>query len=368
MFLDKGEYSSMCRIQDCNIVEMGYTIPINDSTDERIFTRNVYINFNNYFEFIKTHSNIDTYCSAYLYNSEKIDEAELYGNLYLDFDDANNFNNAREDIIHTLSFFKIIYKIPSDQMKIYFSGHKGFHLIVPKEILGIKPDKDLNSIFRVIAEQVNNFSPHKTVDLKIYDNKRLFRTPNSMHGETHLYKIILTPNELLNLTEEEIKNLAKQPRYLNLPLKLEVNPIANNQFLKAKEECERRLKEIQKRSKNFRYKKKLNIMPNCIKNILENGAEEGSRNITIACLTSFYKESGKTLDEIIDLIDEWNSRNKKPTPTREMKSTIKSIFHSEKTYGCSTLKTITNCDGKNCKLIKNRNSGGKRGIPHTIKV
>lgn len=343
----------MCKIQDCNIVEMGYVFT-NQNT-ERIFTRNVYIHCNQFSEFIKNHSNVDTYCSAYLYNSSKIDEAELYGNLYLDFDDVNNLDNAREDVIHTLSFFKIVYDIPYDQTKIYFSGNKGFHLIIPKEILGIEPNKNLNGIFKTIAEQVNTFSSHKTVDLKIYDNKRLFRLPNSIHGQTGLYKIILTPDELFNLSESEIKNLARNPRTMTLPIKSVVNPTAHNQYLKAIKSYEDNAKEILKRGKGFRYKKTLNIVPQCIKNILENGAEEGSRNVTIACLTSFYKQTGKTLDEITEIISDWNSKNKKPTPDREMRTTVKSIFYSNKTYGCSTIKTITQCDESKCKLVNKTN-------------
>ena len=112
----------MCEIADCKFIEVGYPITINN---ERHFKRNVYIPYTSYFDFLKTVSPIDNYCSAYLYNVTPAESSELYGNLYLDFDDQNNIENAREDIIHTLSFFKIVYKIPEDQMKIYFSGNKG---------------------------------------------------------------------------------------------------------------------------------------------------------------------------------------------------------------------------------------------------
>lgn len=356
----------MTEANNCNIIEMGYVTNINA---ERIFKRNVYIHYNDYFEFIKTHSIIDTYCSAYLYDSQEIEKALLYGNLYLDFDDVNNFENAREDVIHTLSFFKIVYKIPNDQVKIYFSGNKGFHLIVPKEVLGIEPDKNLNGIFKVIAEQVKTFSVHKTVDLQIYDNKRLFRIPNSMHGKTMLYKIILTPDELFSLSEKQIKELAKHPRSLNLPLNLSFNPTAHNQYLEAVKTYQKNVEEQNIKAKGYRYKKTLNIVPECITNILESGAEEGSRNITIACLTSFYKSSGKTLDEIIDLINDWNSRNIKPTPYREMKSTIKSIFFGDKTYGCTTLQTLTNCQKSDCKLMKKKQTKQqRRNNPHAIRI
>jgi len=349
----------------CAIVEIGYT----NNNPERTFTRNEYIPYNQFFTRIKSLNCLDTYCSAYIYDNEKIEDANLYGNLYLDFDDVNDINNAKEDIAHTLSFFKIVYQIPPEKMKIYFSGHKGFHLIVPSEILGVQPRKDLNEIFKSIAEQIKTFSIHKTIDLKIYDNKRLFRVPNTINSSTGLYKIMLTVNELLNLSEQEIKTLAKQPRNITLQDKPIYNPVAGNQFLKAVENYEKLEKEKSKREKGFRYKKTLNVVPECIQNILENGAEEGYRNITIACLTSFYRESGKTFDEIIDLITEWNSKNSKPTPIREMKATIKSIFYGQKTYGCTTLQTITQCNKNDCKLVQIKTKPKKRrNTPHAINI
>lgn len=356
----------MCMIKDCNIVEVGYTTLTNNT--ERRFNRNVYINGNELLDFFKKHTCIDSYYSAYLYSNNKISEAELYGSLYLDFDDPDNLNNAREDVIHTLSFFKIVYQIPSDQVKIYFSGHKGFHLIIPGNILGIEPDKDLNNIFKYIAQQIKTFSVHKTIDLGIYDNRRLFRMPNTVNGKTGLYKIILTPEELYALSESEIKELAKQPREIRLNISNFTNPIAHSQYLKAIEEYKKDTKDTQKYNKNFRYTKKLNIMPECIKNILENGSEEGTRNISTACLTSFFKASGKTLEETLDEVSKWNSRNIKPISFRELQTTVKSIFYSDKTYGCNTLKTITNCDPSKCKLKNKTQVYHKRNESYGIKI
>lgn len=355
----------MCEIADCKFIEVGYPITINN---ERYFKRNVYIPYTSYFDFLKTVSPVDNYCSAYLYNVTPAESSELYGNLYLDFDDQNNIENAREDIIHTLSFFKIVYKIPEDQMKIYFSGNKGFHLIVPKEILGVKPYKNLNKVFRVIAEQVNRFSIHKTVDLKIYDNKRLFRTPNSINGKTGLYKIAITPNELRTYTKEQIYALAQKPRDLTFPIVFIMNPTAHYQYEHAVKEAEKQEKELGKKN-NVRYNRTLKVTPYCIQKILENGATEGSRNITIACLTSFYKSSGKSLNETIELVRSWNERNVKPTPEREMLATIKSIFLGNKTYGCNTLRTITECNEQECSLKKKPKKEQKKGNgPHAINI
>lgn len=360
----------MCAIKDCDIVEIGYTKFINN---ERIFNRNVYIHCNDFFKYFMQNSMVDSYCSAYRYdvngfqNGMVSKETELYGNLYLDFDDNKNLNNAREDVIHTLSFFNVVYHIPKEETRIYFSGNKGFHLIIPGEILGIKPQKELNEVFKIIAEQVSNYSLHKTIDLKIYDSKRLFRVPNSINSKTNLYKILLTPDELKNLSEKDIRTLATKPRNIVPSNKATTNTFAMAQFRNAELKYEDKKKELDAKAKV--HHGTLKIVPPCIKNILENGAEKGSRNVTIACLTSFYKSYGKSMEETIEYLSEWNSRNVEPTPDRELRNTIKSIFLGDKYYGCSTLSIITECNKEECGLIKSKNNNIKRrNVGHAIDI
>ena len=241
---------------NCNIVEIGYTFTDNNNK-ERIFCRNVYLYNNQINEFFKNRSNIDNYCSAFSYDDKDLSKANLFGNLYLDFDDVNNISHAREDAIHTLSFLKIVYKIDNSQIMIFFSGNKGFHIIVPKEVLGITPDKNLNGIFKYIANQINNYSVHKTVDTQIYDNKRLFRMPNTINGKTGLYKIQLTAKELLNLSENQILEMAKQPRqYINIDRSF--NTFANHQYKELVNKYYKELEESKINDKNFKYKRTLN--------------------------------------------------------------------------------------------------------------
>ena len=145
--------------------------------------------------------------------------------------------------------------------------------------------------------------------------------------------------------------MAQQPRQLQQNTYYEINHIAQKQFQRAIEEYHTLDKELKK---DKRFKTKYNFTPPCIQYILENGAQEGQRNITIACLTGFCKNSGKSLNETIDFISDWNSKNVKPTGDQEMKKTIKSIFMGDKLYGCSTLKLISVCDESRCKLAKKK--------------
>ena len=336
----------MCHVNECYLIEVGYGFEING---ERGFSRGNYIPYAAVNIFSEEHHQYSVFSSAYRYSSTEIGKADLYGDLYLDFDDANSFERVRKDALMALSYLKVCYKISEQYVRIYFSGNKGVHIIVPAEILGIEPMNLLHGVFKYIANSIRAFTPNKTIDTKIYDNRRMFRIPNTKHEKSGLFKIPITSDELRNLTEEQIRAMATQQRQMPYTKYAGTNKFAEQQFKRMIDEYFIFDKESRK---DRRFKSKYNFTPPCIQTILENGAEEGQRNITIPCLAGFCKNSGKSLDESIDFIIEWNDKNAKPTPEGELRKTAKSIFMGEKQFGCSTLKTITTCNESQCKLAK----------------
>lgn len=329
----------MPKEQECNIREVGFGYERNN---EYLFSRNRYIPDGAVNQFANERNQYSAFCSTFRYNTQDIDNSLMYGDLYFDFDDVNNFENVRKDAIVVLSTIEIIFQIKKELVKIYFSGNKGIHLIIPAEILGVTPSAELNCIYKYIATMAKNFTPNKTLDTQIYDNKRLFRIPNTKHEKSQLYKIPITVDELRNLSIEQIRNMAMQQRNISYPV-YSMIPNANRAYKKIVEEYSiNKIKDA--KSSNVRYKKKFNFIPPCIQHILQNGAQEGERNISIACLAGFYKAYGKTLDETIDIISDWNDCNSRPTGKNELVKTVKSIFNSEKQFGCATLQSLSICD------------------------
>ena len=343
----------MCQGNENYLIEVGFGFEFENEEHKREkgFSRGHYIPYRAISSFIEERNKYSVFCSAYRYTDTDITKSTLYGDLYLDFDDLNDFEHVREDAIKTFSFLKVIYRIPENLVRIYYSGNKGVHIIVPAVIYGLEPMPLLNGVYKSIALSIRTFTPNKTVDTQIYDNKRMFRIPNTIHEKSKLYKIPLTSDELRNLPESKIKEMAKQPRNITFQSVIETNHIAQQQFKRAVEEYYILDKEAKK---DRRFKSKYNFTPPCIQYILENGATEGQRNITIACLTCFCKNSGKSLNETIDFISDWNSNNAKPTGEMEMKKTIKSMFNGNKDYGCTTLKLISQCNESQCKLSKKK--------------
>lgn len=334
----------MCEIKDCFLVETGYWI----DKKRNIFKRNEIIPkpLINVVRVKKKNEGI--FKTAYSYNVPTIDEAYLYGDFYLDFD-SKNFEEVRDDVVMALSYLKIVFKIEPDTCcNIFFSGNKGMHIILPAIVLGVEPDKKLNETFKSIANAISEFTKNKTLDLRIYDNKRLFRIENSIHESTKKYKIYLTLEEAKTLTHEEIKDLASLPR--PIPIKdARFSNEAHKMYLIFKD---RSANEISKFT-NIRSSGTLNYTPPCITEILDSGAISGKRNNTIAILASFFKSTGKDLKETIEIIKTWNSdRNSMPLSTSEITKTCRSIYLKDNKFGCSSIKSLDLCSNEKCQFRK----------------
>lgn len=264
------------------------------------------------------------------------------------------FDIIREDAKKILAILSALFYIDEEQVDIYFSGAKGVHIVVPQAILGIQPTKELNNIFMTLVTDIKKYVPYGTVDTKIYDNKRLFRLPNSINSKSGLYKIPIYASELRTLSYKDMKLLAQQPRTIQRPKPL-YNTRANRMYCKYIDEWHKKLEEIEDR-KNKTYKNSFKYTPPCITYILQEGITEGSRNHTIAAVASFFKQQGLSEGETLDRLTKFNAELVQPSlHTREVERTIASIYSGEYRYGCRTLVELGFCKDE-CKIAQKRGS------------
>lgn len=315
------------------------------------FTRNIMMTLQDIVEFRKANNNTGIYISAYIYDSPNPKEANLYADFYLDFDDKEVFDRAREDALAAIWYLtrKFSFDIPVDLIRIYFSGQKGIHLVIPAPVFGIGFDKNLNEYYKLMATEISKHIRNGTLDTKIYDRRRLFRVVNSRHQETGLYKIPLTYTELANLSFEAIKEKARNPVLVQYkPAYLIVR--AKQEFEKYKDEWDQRFQKKFDNTRRF-HRKPLSFVPACIQELIDVGPQVGQRNFTASVLTSFWKRQGHTEQEIWDKLVAWNNGS---LEEKELRRTMQSIFHGDYEYGCSTLSTLATCIGKECPLYKEK--------------
>lgn len=123
--------------------------------------------------------------------------------IYFDFDSKSNLENARNDAI-TVAHRLMERGFPESSISCYFTGNKGFNLEV--EIDEFITPKQFKSIVFELAGDLPTF------DRVVNDPNRIVRLVNTKHQDSGLYKIQLEPNELVEMTIENIKTLAKNPR------------------------------------------------------------------------------------------------------------------------------------------------------------
>jgi len=319
--------------------------------------------FNKYNNFMNEYGRTDVYQCVYKYSSQNIEEAKLYAPFYLDLDGSINtkkgFSKLKQDVLGVLNYFMSLGFTEND-INIFFSGSKGFHIIIDAETLGIVPATDLNALYKAWALYLYNTINIKSIDLRIYDKRRLLRIEGTINSKTGLYKIQLLPSELHKLTYDNLEKSAKNwTSALFGTHPLGINKVGAVNFYKKSQNFYRKAKK-QVREEVIIPKVKLKLLP-CIDDLLQNGADKGSRNNTLVLLASAILQSGYALAETLDMMHNWNIMNNPPLSHNEVETTTRSAYSmllSGKKYGCSAFKESGYCVDNNCKFQNKENLHG----------
>ncbi len=122
---------------------------------------------------------------------------ECFVDLAFDFDIGpdKGLDNLEAAIpfVQKLTAFCERYDAPHE---LYFSGGRGFHLVIPHEVFGQTPALDNHLINRRLAELIQEETGDLRYDPAIYSNRRQFRLPNSRHQKSGSYKVALTTQDL----------------------------------------------------------------------------------------------------------------------------------------------------------------------------
>jgi len=314
----------------------------------------------------KEYRNTDIYRSIFNYETDDLDKSRIVGPFFLDFDldglNEQNYRTLKMQVSHAGLLLKDIFGIDEEYQELYFSGSKGFHVLLAPEIFGFDFEdstiviEQYKALAGLIARSIRKNLPYEPlIDMKIYDKRRVFRIVNSKNSKSGLYKIYLTHDELRSLSLGDFKELAKAPREVEI-LFPPFLPIARQRWDILMSENESEVNEgrrdIRKREgKNFR---KGSVMP-CIKELLKHGVDKGSRNNTTVALASALLQSGLDKDEAYDVLLDWNEQNNPPLSDSEIMHTLMSangMIENNRRYGCSSIKTLELCVPHLCKYAK----------------
>jgi hypothetical protein len=175
----------------------------------------VFYEFNKIQEYSKLHGNQGIYTSVFQYNKASIDNSTRLGSLYFDLD-SSDLDASHTEVKNLYSYFKEF--MPENSIRVYFTGFKGFHIELEALTLGITPSNSLHEVFRYIANHLKSEMSLETIDFAVYDLRRMWRLPGSMHQKTGLYKNDLSSDESLIFGSlSDIKSYCQEPRPIQVP-------------------------------------------------------------------------------------------------------------------------------------------------------
>jgi hypothetical protein len=135
--------------------------------------------------------------------------------LWFDVDAEGDLPRAQADAESLAEVAMTRYQAAADELLIFFSGSKGFHLGLPTALWSPAPSADFHRIARHFAANLATVAA-VTIDAGVYDKVRAFRAPNSKHPKTGLCKRRLAFAELTGPLAA-ILELAKTPAPFTVP-------------------------------------------------------------------------------------------------------------------------------------------------------
>jgi len=252
---------------------------------------------------------IDVYRSVFGFpNYDLKNSGPLWGSPYFDLDCEDDISRAYQDLMDLIELFEVQGIKPTD-LRLYFSGFKGFHIVFDPIASNLPDTFNKNKVFKEIAIQVNEYVSNKTIDLSIYDSRRIFRIPNSINSKSGLYKIPLS-YPLLPL--EQILELAKTPQMIYRKV-LKANPVIIGIYNRAEEDL---MVKLQQKHTPTVYLSK-SIAPQVMEQIIQ-GKSLGQRDLGAFYIVKYLKFKGFSQSEAESLLIQYAQNCTPPFSEREI--------------------------------------------------
>ena len=297
----------------------------------------------------------------------------------------------------------IVEKLNREGVKtvsVKFSGGSGFHVLVPYESFpqsingvevnklfpsapmtvsiflknelrdplkralekdyGVKKLADMFGLEEKTLFDADGLDPYRVIDIDtvLISERHMFRMQYSLNEKRWLVSVPVEKNKIDSFSTD-----AAEPWSIDTKKDFfALNPIKNEAaslFMRAydKYEPEETKKEERKEYHITNVPLNADLLPPCIK-IINSGLSDGKKR-SVFILTNFYRNIGKTKEEVISLLMGWNKNNKPPLKENLIKQQVEYAY-SAKPYpppNCEATgyyKYFNVCfPNETCKLIKN---------------
>jgi hypothetical protein len=286
-----------------------------------------------------------------------LEELKYKGPLYFDIDLEGEVEKAIESCRNLVDKLINVYEVPENQIKIYCSGSKGFHVIVHEKTFSSgRPTKLLPRVYAHMASEMDV----EGLDFAVYSAKRgrMWRLPN-IQRDNGKYKVEITLQELQEMDKAMYEAVCSSPRPLSSwPATVKKSEPLKKLFDRCKSRAHNEAKKVSQ--ENGFVDEDLEVFgddhPNCVKKVL---AYEGLKpdthfNNAVVQFSSYLANRGLSEDVKEQLIREFASNSKSSRhPTDQARYIeVKSKVHYTRASGykflCSGMISILEenpCEG-----------------------
>jgi replicative DNA helicase len=286
-----------------------------------------------------TPGQLECYRSLYLHGPALVEWVQKTGSVrgyegphtseafVVDVDCKDDLERARTDAVRILEYLYAEYELPIEVVRIAFSGAKGFHLVVPMAAIAAE---HMRPHFAAIQHEMASrmFKGFDTVDLAIYESKRIFRLPNTVNGKTGLHKVYLSYQELRS-DIDTIRQIAASPRKASVE-DLGYLPVGEVSRCPALAElfadCERTAKDGA-RTRHYAAPEKTDEAEEVLTDAatlqgIFGGDGEGGRNNRLVRFCGLMISRGIDRSFCTELARVWNLQNRPPLDDAELVETV----------------------------------------------
>lgn len=241
--------------------------------------------------------------------------------IFIDLD-GTDYDQTKKDAEYIMYSAQEYLKIVPE---LFFSGNKGFHIIIPHQIEGPRCYLIVKEIVKEIAMACS------TVDFQLYRSRSLLRVNKSKASKDGYYKV---PIEGSIPDHQAMLEYAKQPR--DQKYFCDTSSIDMDLLEEVITESDRKAK-IAEAERKEHAKSLYTPMTPCLTSILES-PRDGERQHSVYLLAKYYKSQKIDEDTCSDLIlnqVHYENFNKEDNPSNQVINTIRRVYDTAKyPIGC----------------------------------
>jgi hypothetical protein len=215
--------------------------------------------------------------------------------------------------------------------EIFFSGGKGYHLLIQRKI-------EHPRVHELVADFAREVGAHlSTIDPKVYRTRAMFRINGSPASRKGRYKIELTREELFGLSADSIGELSTKQRFIESPHDpSKIDEDTFNAWLTTaldKLPTYNTVAQLPGESHSVALE-----MTPCLRTMLTTPAPPGERNNTVFTLARFFKTCGVDVKSCLDVMLTYPHWKAFESEGREVSKVLRSVYYSKtpSKIGCKT--------------------------------